>query len=71
MIEYRERYPLDMAHNARRDDSTSHRRSIVEAMAFVLKQRYDDTLRAQWFWQFRDPILKRLYELSNRAIYFN
>lgn len=48
-----------MAHNACQDDATYHRRSIVEAVFFALKQRYGHTLRARtWFGQFRELVLK-------------
>lgn len=44
----------------RRGCSVSHhRRSIVEAVFFALKQRYGGTLRARtWFGQFRELVLK-------------
>lgn len=59
VIKHREFSPLDMAHNARHDDDTYHRGSIVEAVFFALKQRYGDMLRARtWFGQFREPVLK-------------
>ncbi|WP_224270893.1 IS5 family transposase [Haloprofundus salinisoli] len=59
LITHREFYPLDMAHNARHDDDTYHRRSVIEAVFFALKQRYGDTLRARtWFGQFRELVLK-------------
>ncbi|ELZ05267.1 transposase IS4 family protein [Natrialba asiatica DSM 12278] len=47
VIKHRGFSPLDMAHNARHDDDTYHRRSIVEAVFFALKQRYGDTLRVR------------------------
>lgn len=59
VIKHREFYPLDTAHNARHNDDIYHRRSIVEAVFFALKQRYSDTLRARtWFGQFRELVLK-------------
>lgn len=59
VIKHREFSPLDMAHNARHDEDTYHRRSIVEAVFFALKQRYGATLRARtWFGQFRELVLK-------------
>ncbi|WP_440009106.1 IS5 family transposase [Halomicrococcus sp. SG-WS-1] len=59
VIKHREFYPLDMAHNARHDDDIYHRRSVVEAVFFALKQRYGDTLRSRtWFGQFRELVLK-------------
>ena len=32
VIKHREFYPLDMAHNARHDEETYHRRSLVESI---------------------------------------
>ena len=59
VIKHREFCPLDAAHNARHDDDIYHRRSIVEAVFFALKQRYGGTLRARtWFGQFRELVLK-------------
>jgi IS5 family transposase len=59
VIKHREFSPLDGAHNARHDDDIYHRRSIVEAVFFALKQRYGGTLRARtWFGQFRELVLK-------------
>jgi IS5 family transposase len=59
LIKHREFHPLDMAHNARHNDNIYHRRSVVEAVFFALKQRYGDTLRARTgFGQFRDLVLK-------------
>jgi IS5 family transposase len=56
---HREFSPLDMAHNARHDDDPYHRQSIVEAVVFVLKQRYGDTLRPRtWFAQLRELVMK-------------
>ncbi len=57
-----------MAHNARHDDDTYLRRSIVEAVFFPLKQCYGDTLRARtWFGQFRDLVLKAAVRNIERA----
>jgi len=59
VIKHREFCSLDMAHNARHDDDVYHQRSVVEAVFFSLKQRYDDTLRAQTcFRQFQELVLK-------------
>ncbi len=59
VIKHREFYPLDMAHNARHDADSYHRRLSVEAVFFGLKQRHGDTLRARtWFGQFRELVLK-------------
>lgn len=59
VIKHREFSSLDMAHNARQNDDTYHRRSNVEAVVFALKQRYGNTLRARtWFGQFREIVLK-------------
>lgn len=59
VIKHREFSPLDVAHNARHDDDIYHRRSVVEAVFFGIKQRYGDTLRARtWYGQFRELVLK-------------
>jgi IS5 family transposase len=59
VIKHREFSPLDAAHNARLDDETYHRRSVVESVIRSLKQRFGDTLRARtWFGQFRELALK-------------
>ncbi|AEM59490.1 hypothetical protein HISP_19965 (plasmid) [Haloarcula hispanica N601] len=48
-----------MARTARHDDDTDHRRSLVEAVVFSLKQRYGDTLRTRtWFAQIRELVLR-------------
>jgi hypothetical protein len=47
VIKHREFYSLDAAHNARIDDETYHRRSIVEAIFFSLRKRLGVTTRAQ------------------------
>jgi IS5 family transposase len=50
---------LDVAHNARLDDDTYHRRSVVESVTHSLKRRFGDRLRARtWFGQFRELALK-------------
>lgn len=59
VIKHREFYPLDMAHNARHDEDVYHLRSNVEAVFFVLRHRFGETLRARtWFGQFRELVLK-------------
>ncbi|SEP16148.1 Transposase and inactivated derivatives, IS5 family [Halogranum amylolyticum] len=59
VIKHREFYPLDMAHNARHDEETYHRRSLVVSIFFALKHRFGETLRARtWFGQFRELVLK-------------
>jgi len=59
VIKHREFSSLDAAHNARLDDETYHRRSVVESVIRSLKQRFGDTLRARtWFGQFRELALK-------------
>lgn len=59
VIKHREFSLLNMAHTARLDEEIYHRRSIIEAVSFALKQRYGDTLRARtWFGQFRELVLK-------------
>jgi IS5 family transposase len=42
VIKHREFDSLDAAHNARLDDDVYHRRSVVETVFRVLKQRYSD-----------------------------
>jgi hypothetical protein len=50
---------LDPAHNARLDDETYRRRSVVESVIHSLKQRFGDTLRVRTrFGQFRTLALK-------------
>ncbi|WP_436936522.1 IS5 family transposase [Halovenus marina] len=70
VIKHREFYSLDAAHNARIDDDTYHRRSIVEAIFFSLRKRFGIPNRARtWFGQFREVVLKaavRNLELSVR-----
>jgi IS5 family transposase len=59
VIKHREFSSLDAAHNARLDDETYHRRSVVESVIRSLKRRFGDTLRARtWFGQFRELALK-------------
>jgi IS5 family transposase len=59
VIKHREFSPLDAAHNARLDDETYHRRSVVESVIRSLKKRFGDTLRARsWFGQFRELTVK-------------
>jgi IS5 family transposase len=59
VIKHREFSSLDAAHNARLDDRTYHRRSVVESVIRSLKQRFGDTLRSRtWFGQFRELALK-------------
>jgi IS5 family transposase len=59
LIKHREFASLDKAHNARLDDDTYHRRSVVECSFRVLKQRYGDRLTTRtWFRQFRELTLK-------------
>ena len=59
VIKHREFSSLDAAHNARLDDDTYHRRSVVESVIRSLKRRFGDTLRARtWFGQFRELTLK-------------
>jgi len=59
VIKHREFSSLDAAHNARIDDETYHRRSVVESVFASLRRRFDDTIRARtWFGQFRELVLK-------------
>jgi IS5 family transposase len=59
VIKHREFSSLDAAHNARLDDDTYHRRSVVESAIRSLKQRFGDTVRARiWFGQYRELALK-------------
>lgn len=59
MIKHREFYSLDAAHNARIDDATYYRRSIVEPNRFQRAKNSASTLRARtWFGQFREIVLK-------------
>lgn len=59
VIKHREFDSLDAAHNARLDDEIYHRRSVIETVFRVLKQRYSDRLRSRcWYRQFREFTLK-------------
>jgi IS5 family transposase len=59
VIKHREFYSLDAAHNARIDDETYHRRSVVESIFFALRKRFGSTIKARtWFGQFREIVLK-------------
>lgn len=59
VIKHREFYSLDAAHNARIDDRTYHRRSIVKSIFFALRKRFGSVLKAKtWFGQFREIPLK-------------
>ena len=69
VIKHREFYPLDMAHNARHDEAIYHQRSVVEAIFFALKHRFDETLRARtWFGQFRELVLKAAVRNIEQAV---
>jgi len=60
---------LDRAHNARQDDTVSHRRSVVEAVFRVLLQRYGDRLWARtWYAQFRELVLKAAVKTIKDAL---
>jgi len=59
VFKHREFDSLDKAHNARLDDEVYHRRSVVETVFRVLKQRYGDRLASRcWYRQFREFTLK-------------
>lgn len=69
VIKHHEFSPLDKAHNARHDEDTSHRRSIVEAVFYALKRRFGDTLRAStWFGHFRALVLIAAIRNIERAV---
>lgn len=69
VIKHREFYSLDAAHNARIDDETYHRRSIVEAIFYALRKRFGSTLKARtWFGQFRELVLKAAVRNIEHAI---
>jgi IS5 family transposase len=69
VIKHREFYGLDIAHNARHDDDTYHRRSVVESIFYALKHRFGDTLRARtWFGQFRELVLKAAVRNIEQAV---
>jgi IS5 family transposase len=58
VIKHREFYSLDTAHNARIDDETYHRRSIVESIFFALRKRFGPTIESRtWFGQLREIVL--------------
>lgn len=69
VIKHREFSSLDAAHNARIDDETYHRRSVVESVFASLRRRFDDTIRARtWFGQFREIVLKAAVKNIETAI---
>jgi len=69
VIKHREFSSLDAAHNARIDDETYHRRSVVESVFASLRRRFDDTIRARtWFGQFRELVLKAAVKNIEAAI---
>jgi IS5 family transposase len=69
VIKHREFYPLDMAHNARHDADTYHRRSLVESVFFALKHRFGETLRSRtWFGQIRELVLKAAIRNIEQAV---
>ena len=69
VIKHREFSSLDAAHNARIDDETYHRRSVVESVFASLRRRFDDTIRARtWFGQFREIVLKAAVKNIEDAI---
>jgi len=60
---------MDAAHNARLDDDTYHRRSVVQSVISSLKRRYGDTLRARtWFGHFRELALKAVAKNIEAAL---
>jgi IS5 family transposase len=66
---HRELTSIDVAYNARIDDDTYHRRSVVESVFASLRRRFDDTIRARtWFGQFREIILKAAVKNIEDAI---
>lgn len=69
VIKHREFYSLDAAHNARIDDRTYHRRSIVEAEFYSLRKRFGSEIRARtWFGQFREVVLKAAVRNIERSL---
>lgn len=69
VIKHREFYSLDAAHNARIDDKTYHRRSIVESIFFALRKRFGAVIRARtWFGQFREVVLKSAVRNIEQAL---
>ena len=69
VIKHREFSSIDAAHNARIDDDTYHRRSVVESVFASLRWRFDDTLRSRtWSGQFRELVLKAAVKNIEDAI---
>lgn len=69
VIKHREFDNLDKAHNARLDDDTYHRRSVVECSFRILKQRYGDRLTTRsWYRQFRELTLKAAVKNIDKGI---
>lgn len=59
IIKDREFCLLDMAHNARHDDESYHRRLSIEGVFFVLRHRFSETLRVRtWFVGFRELVVE-------------
>ncbi len=55
VIEHREFYRPNIAHDAGHEDDVYHRRSVVDAIFFALKHRFDETVdTGTWFGQFRE-----------------
>lgn len=68
-IKHREFFPLDIAHNVRQDEEIYHRRSVIEAIFFALKHRFDETFRARtWFGQFRERVRKAAVRNIEQAV---
>ncbi len=60
---------LDKAHNVRHNENIYHRRSIVEAIFFTLKNGFGETLRTRtWFGQFREFVLKGAVRKVEHAV---
>lgn len=69
LIKHREFDTLNKVHNARLDDDTYHRRSVVECNFRILKQRYGDRLSARsWYRQFRELTLKAVVKNIDKGI---
>ena len=69
VFKHREFSSLDAAHNARIDDDTNHRQSVVKSVFASLRRRFDDTIRARtWFGQFREIVLKAAVKNIEDAI---
>jgi IS5 family transposase len=69
VIKHHEFASLDGARNARIDDETYHRRSVVESVFASLRCRFDDTIRARiWYGQFREFVLKAAINKIEDAI---